>query len=402
MSFFYTIIVILLLTSFISWLNYRLLTRLFPIYRAQVIRYIYLTITTLTVFVLGYGWARRPPFVVTENAIYPYLVYIAVAWLFSQLILLLLQPFIYVTHRLIKGKKAAAIIQSSPSLSKGVSRREFLHNALAMTPFLGLGISTKGIYEAQSKMVLKPYSLKMSNLPSHLKGFKIGQMSDIHLGPYFDFKKLDLAIQVLAESKPDLVVITGDFADDLNFLTPAIDRLSEFAASIPHGMYFCLGNHDYFHDLELVRSELNKSRIKNLENESVLLISGETPFYLLGVEYPWSGEVRRGINISASKRQEFFAQANQNIPDNAFKVFIAHHPDALIDGFANQIPLTLTGHTHGGQLAIGGKSLMSNYTYMLGLYQENGVYGYVSAGTGHWFPIRLGCPPEVSVFMLDT
>lgn len=401
MRLIYTVIVVLVITSFISWLNFRLLTRLFPFYRAQVIKYGYAVISIMTTIVVGYGWSKRPPFINIENEAYHYLVYGALAWLLGQLILLVFQPFLSVAHRLIK-RDIAVVNQNSSSLTMGMTRRDFLHKTLAFTPLIAFGTSTKGIYDAQTNMILQRYSLNMPNLPPNLNGFKIGQVSDTHLGPYFDLTKLDTAIELLVQEKPDIVVITGDFADDMSLLKPAIDRFNKLEPSIPYGIYFCLGNHDYFHNIELVRAELNKSRIKNLENESILLVPGQQPFYLMGVEYPWANDTQSGINVSVPKRQQFFAAANQNIPPNAFKVLIAHHPDALIDGFAAQIPLTLTGHTHGGQVVIGGKSLLSNYTYMRGLYQENGVYGYVSSGTGHWLPFRLGCPAEVSVFTLES
>jgi predicted MPP superfamily phosphohydrolase len=150
----------------------------------------------------------------------------------------------------------------------------------------------------------------------------------------------------------------------------------------------------------LVRAELHNSRIIVLENENVLIVPGQQPFYLLGVDYPWADSSYNGINVSANKRQQYFAAANRNIPINAFKVLIAHHPDCLIDGFAAQIPLTLAGHTHGGQVVIGGKPLLNSYAYMRGLYQENGNYGYVNSGAGQWFPFRLGCPPEISIFTM--
>lgn len=402
MRFIYTIIIILVITSFISWLNYRLLSRLFPFYRKQVIKYGYSIISITTTVVVGYGWSKRPPFFTFENEIYHYIVYGAIAWLLGQLILLVFQPFLYVAHRLIKGNRAADTQPNSIS-KPGMTRRDFLHNTLAVTPLIAFGLSAKGIYEAQTDMVLKPYSLAIPDLPANLNGFKIGQISDTHLGPYFDLAKLDTAIKLLVQEKPDIVVITGDFADDLSLLKPAIERFNELEPSIPHGIYFCLGNHDYFRNIALVRTELQNSKIKNLANESILLVPGQRPFYLMGVEYPWADESQQGgVNVSVSKRQQFFAAANQNVPPDAFKVLIAHHPDALIDGFAAKIPLTLAGHTHGGQVVIGGKSLMSAYTYMLGLYQENGVYGYVSGGTGHWFPFRLGCPPEVSLFTLKS
>ncbi len=124
----------------------------------------------------------------------------------------------------------------------------------------------------------------------------------------------------------------------------------------------------------------------------------ETTFYILGVDYPWPKTAAE----KDSTRRQFMLKAEANIPNDAFKVLLAHHPDFLFDGFSAQIPLTLSGHTHGGQVNILGKSLLPvTYYYMRGLYQEGHSYGYVSPGAGQWIPFRLGCPPEISIFTLE-
>lgn len=402
MQFKYIVFIILAMITFICWLNYRLSSRLFPLYRGRFVSYSYVFFTATTILIIGYGWSRRPPFVIPEFEAYHFLVYGALVWSFGQIILLIFQPLLYVIHRIIKENRAMSPsnIQETRSSNLMMTRRELFHNTLAITPLLAFGVSTKGIYESQTEMVVQRHSLVMPHLPSSLNGFKIAQVSDTHLGPYFDLTRLDRVIKLLGEEKPDLVVITGDFADDLNLLKPAIARFNDLQPSIPHGIYFCYGNHDYFRNIDLVHAELHKSRIVLLQNESTLIVPGQVPFYLMGVDYPWGDNSHNGINVSASKRQQYFITANQNIPPNAFKVLMAHHPDCLFDGFAAQIPLVLTGHTHGGQVVIGGKSLLSSYVYMRGIYQENGVYGYVSSGAGQWFPFRIGCPPEISAFTL--
>ncbi|MBP2627958.1 MAG: Calcineurin-like phosphoeSPTERase [Firmicutes bacterium] len=399
MGYIYPALVILTLIAFISWLNYRLLSRLFRSYRIQVVRFAYLILSVITIVVIGYGWSTRPLFAVPDQEVYLFLVYGILAWLLGQIILLVFQPFIYVAHRLITENKQT-YMQETGSMALTMTRRDFLHNTLALTPLVAFGLSSSGIYEAQTEMIVERHSIIIPTLPSNLKGFKIGQISDTHLGPYFDLTKLDTVLKLMIKEKPDMVVITGDFVDDLKLLKPAIDRLNEFHSLIPHGIYFCYGNHEYFRNIELVRAELHKSRLMVLDNKSTLIIPGQQPFYLMGVDYPWANVSHGGINISDSKRQQCFAAASQGIPPDAFKVLIAHHPDFLIDGFTAKIPLTLAGHTHGGQVVIMGKSLQSSYTYMRGLYQQNGVYGYVSSGAGQWFPFRFGCPPEISIFTL--
>ena len=384
MHFSYTVLLWFGLTGAIVWLNYRLLARLFSFFRNRLISYPYLFLTVTSIIILGYGWTRRPPLLVPDFEGYHLLVYGALAWLVGQFVLLIFQPFLYVIHRLLRKK-----------------RRVFLNCALGAAIIFAFGICITGIYNAQTAMTVQRYFIVTPELPQNLKGFKIAQISDTHLGPFFDLAKLDIVIQLLKQEKPDLVVITGDFADDLTLLRPAIEKLNELAPSIPYGIYFCDGNHDYFQNIELVRIELKNSRITLLENSSKLILAGPKPFFLMGVDYPWANATTRGSNVSASRRQQYFTKANANVPANAFKVLIAHHPDALADGFAAQIPLTISGHTHGGQVVVAGKSLLSQYRYMRGLYQENGVYGYVSSGTGHWFPLRIGCPAEISVFTLE-
>ena len=399
MGSIYSILITLAIIAFICWLNYRLLSRLFHYYRIQAVRNVYLAFSVITMIVIGYGWSTRPLFAVPAQNIYLFVVYGALVWLLSQIILLIFQPFIYVAHRLlIKNKQAGT--QEKNSMVLAMTRRDFLHNTLAVTPLVAFGLSTRGIYEAQFEMNVVHHSLVVPTLPPNLNGFKIGQISDTHLGPYFDLAKFDRVLSLLLQEKPDLVVITGDFVDDINLLKPAIDRINELQPLIPLGIYFCYGNHEYFRNIELIRAELQKSRLLVLNNTSALIVPGQRPFYLMGVDYPWANASQRGINVSESKRQEYFAAASQNIPPDAFKVLIAHHPDFLIDGFAAQIPLTLAGHTHGGQVVIMGKPIQSSYAYMRGLYRENGVYGYVSSGARHWFPFRFNCPPEISTFTL--
>lgn len=400
MQFIYIVYGILAVAAAVSWLNYRLLSRWFSFYRRRLLGFVYLVCTAGMVLIIGYSWSRRIFFSLPEYRLDLVLVYFAIAWLVGQLILLLLQPLLGIWDCLMKQKPAAT------NASRGVTgltmtRREFLRNAMAAAPLATLGTGATGIYESQFDMTVQRFSLALPQLPPNLSGFKIAQISDTHLGPYFDLVRLDAAIELLAGEKPDLVVITGDFADDMNLLKPALQRFDALQASVPYGIYFCYGNHDYFRNIDLLRAELKGSRIIALENESALIVPGPQPFYLLGVAYP-SVSPANGINVSDSRRQADFAQVQKAVPQDAFRVMIAHHPDSLIDGFSARLPLVLAGHTHGGQVSIGNKPLWATCTYMRGLYRQEDSYGYVSSGAGQWFPYRLGCPPEISVFTLDS
>jgi len=397
----FTSFTIMAFIALISWLNFHLLERIFRFYNVWLVKYAYQALTAITVIVVGYGLTKHPSFAVPEYKLYQLFVYISIAWGIGQLLLLVFQPILYVTHRLLRGKKKAAIKNTDLSGHR-LTRREFLHSTLAVAPLIAFGISSKGIYEAQSAITIQRYSLSMPNLSSDITGFKIAQISDTHIGPYFGLNKLEMVLTQLKQEQPDLVVITGDLVDDLNLLKSSLALIDAFQPLVPHGIYYCYGNHEYFHNIDFVRAEINKSRLIALNNESQLIIAGHKPLYIMGVDYPWADQARTGINVSATKRQQYFATALKNVPVDAIKLLIAHHPDFLYDSFQKQVDLTLAGHTHGGQFTLFGKSLISSYAYMRGLYRNNGVYGYVSSGTGHWFPFRFNCPPEIGVFTLQA
>jgi len=332
------------------------------------------------------------------------LMYFALAWLVGQPVLVLAQPFLFLARRLVRDRQQqageAGETGETGEAGPEMTRRAFLANALAVIPFSAFGVSGGAVYRAQTAMTVRRHALAMPGLPAGLRGFKIGQISDTHVGPYFDLARLEETLELLAREKPDLVAVTGDFADDMALLRPAAERLGALARAVPLGVYFCMGNHEYFRDTGRIRAELTQSGVKVLIGASALIAPGPPPFYLLGVDYPLSAG-RGAAYVDVGRRRRCFAAATGSAPPDAFKVLIAHHPDFLIDGFAARIPLTLAGHTHGGQVVIGGQSLLALHAYVRGLYRENGVYGYVSSGAGHWFPFRLGCPPEVSVFMLQ-
>jgi predicted MPP superfamily phosphohydrolase len=400
MRFFTMANLVLLLFVFISWLNYRLLARLFLFCRTWKVKLAYLALTATTVLVLVLGLRYRPPLSVFEDGTYAYFVYAALAWLVGQLCLIVVQPLLFAANRLLPKKAAdgAGAGQTAP----GITRRVFLHRALAAVPLVALGTGAQGVFGAQTGLAVVRHAIAVPGLPAGLEGFRIGQVSDTHVGPYFDLARLDAVLTRLAAEKPDLVAVTGDFIDDLTMLGPAVDRLAALRAAVPHGVYFCMGNHEYFRDPERIQAELRRKGIRILTDENALIVPGSRPLYVLGVDYPAAVVGRRSFNVSEDRRKKCFRDAGRGVPPEAVRVLIAHHPDFLYDGFAAKVPLTLAGHTHGGQVVIAGRPLAAFADYVRGMFRENGVYGYVSSGAGHWLPFRLGCPPEISVFTLKT
>ena len=91
-------------------------------------------------------------------------------------------------------------------------------------------------------------------------------------------------------------------------------------------------------------------------------------------------------------------KALSGIPDYAFVILLAHHPEFFEEAIECKIPLTLSGHTHGGQIVFMGMPLVPTGTpYTKGRYVEEQSVCYVNNGSGHWFPIRINCPREITV-----
>lgn len=380
----------------ISLINWRLLIKWFSNASFFSRGYLYWLVTGLAWLLINYNWLFHPDATFFHQWIAP-LVDLSYVWIIAGVVLLCIFPILFSLRKLSNSVNSAQKERKTSGID--ISRRTFLQSVLYISPILALGVSAKGVYSAEREMVVRQVPLSFQGLPQDLQGFKIAQISDTHVGPFFSMERLDEVLQSIIEEKPDMVVITGDLIDDLTLLEPTISKLNQIFSQVPYGIFFCWGNHEYFKDINRIRKELAKSPIHVLENSNVPVEVGKTTFYMLGVDYPWSKDAGEGKSI----RQQFMIKAKDKIPSDAFKVLLAHHPDFLFNAFEEQIPLTLSGHTHGGQVNIGGKSLLPvSYHYMRGLYQESYSYGYVSPGTGQWIPFRLGCPPEISIFTLTT
>ncbi|MGN1049584.1 MAG: metallophosphoesterase, partial [Selenomonadaceae bacterium] len=135
--------------------------------------------------------------------------------------------------------------------------------------------------------------------------------------------------------------------------------------------------------------------IKLLCNSNQLVADGTRPLYLAGADYPIVKEQFDSL------KDLYTEKAMADLPDNAVKVLLAHHPDFIDNGAEYGAELVLTGHTHGCQIGIMGIPLVpGGFKYRRGMYQVGTTMGYVHSGNGSWFPIRIGCPPEIAVFTL--
>jgi uncharacterized protein len=287
---------------------------------------------------------------------------------------------------------------SEPEVSIG--RRTFVHAVTLIAPTVALASGLDGILSADDTARIPRIAVRYGSLPSGLDGLSILQLSDLHLGAskgLADLENLLSRFDSLA-TRPDLVVFTGDVADDLGQVTDALNAACELHPK--YGVFACLGNHEYLHDIGRTRPLYDRSRVPLLVDEGVLITVPGTRLWLAGVDDPITLNRNIEYPLRASVRR-----ALEKAPSDAFRVLLSHRPEAFDPAATLGVDLTLSGHTHGGQIGFNGKSAFQplyDDGYLWGSYARGPSRLYTTSGFGHWFPFRLGCPTEAPVLVLTT
>ena len=273
-------------------------------------------------------------------------------------------------------------------------RRRLLTGAAAFPAAAALA----GVYGGtvgRTGVALRDFSVPVSGIDGALDGFRIAQLSDIHLGLFFSLEEWRTLLEQAAATGADALAVTGDLFDDDDMNEEAARILDEFVPRFPKGVWFCYGNHEHFRNIAATKAALAKTRIHVLNDDSAPVLDGARPLWFLGVDYPRSRSV---FVLDGGASME---SAMRNVPENAVKVLLAHHPDFFDSAAKYGVELVLSGHTHGGQLGLFGVPLVPPvFKYMRGVYHVGPTTGYVHSGNGSWFPYRFGCPPEIAVFAL--
>jgi uncharacterized protein len=252
---------------------------------------------------------------------------------------------------------------------------------------LSVGIVTRKNVE------VKEIDLKFPNLPKDLRGLRLLQISDIHMGDFYSARDLARVVSASNDLRPDLAFVTGDL------ITTAFDPLDSCLAELARlrassGVWGCLGNHEQQAKVEdYTTAKALTFGLRFLRHQSAPLTFGQSRINLVGVDHQ-----RRSL--------PYLVGAEDLTAAGAFNLLLSHNPDVFPVAARKGFQLTLAGHTHGGQINlpifganVNPADLVTPYTK--GFYKLPDASLYVNAGLGTiGVPVRLGAPPEITLIRL--
>lgn len=284
------------------------------------------------------------------------------------------------------------------------TRRAFLKTiGLSSLGVFGLG-SYAFAFEPRFRLAITPYKLMLPNWPTGGRPLRMAVVADIHAcDPWMPLSRVEEIVDVTNSLRPDVTVLLGDFVAGMKQFRSAIVPAGEWARSLgrlraPLGVHAILGNHDWWTDAAAVRKVLRANDIPVMENDVTLLRRDDgADVWLAGLgdqlAYPRGNRRFDGVDDLPGTLARIPEDGNPI-------VLLAHEPD-IFPRVPARVSLTLSGHTHGGQVAlpfIGRPIVPSAYgeRYAYGHIFEDGRHLIVSGGLGcSTLPVRFGVPPEI-------
>lgn len=278
---------------------------------------------------------------------------------------------------------------------KNLARRKFFVETARMAGSVGGGAALAyGLYEHRALQVSRvtvplPW-------PTAWYGMRLLHISDLHIHTESDLKFLEKVVARANEEKADFAFLTGDISA---MTGPIVEQACAILAdlNVKYGRYACLGNHDYYGDWQFIENELARVLWPVLRNGSTRAFIPGGAIYIAGITDPYAPRFHaEGPDL---------VKALRGIEPNMPTVLLSHQPNYFDQAAQLGVNLTLSGHTHGGQIALGpwlnpGRAL-SRYVY--GLHKQGKSYLYVTSGVGTvGVPLRINAPPEIAIITVNA
>ncbi len=263
-----------------------------------------------------------------------------------------------------------------------------------LVPMIAMGSVIASLWFARSGPFLTETTIVLPNLPKAFDGYKIVQISDLHIGLTVREDYVSKVVKLVEQSHADAVVLTGDMSDglpaDLGELMKPICSLRQH-----DGIYFVTGNHEYYSSAQEWVEYFSENGVNVLQNSSSVIVRGDASLEIGGVNDHHAHQVVKEDRSSVADafRGDKFTT----------RILLAHQPLTIDKAVQYQVDLQLSGHTHGGQIFPFNFLVKLQQPFVYGLDRREDTQIYTSSGTGFWGPpMRLGAPAEVALLTLQS
>ncbi len=266
------------------------------------------------------------------------------------------------------------------------TRRDVLKSLAASGVGMLAGVTAHGVAYERHRVGRIDADLSVSGLPTALDGLRLGLITDIHHSATVSASDVSRAVDLLRAARPDLMILGGDYVTfgDRRFVEPVAERLAPLAQA-PHGSFAVLGNHD--DDRDMAAALAARGFVVLKDQRTALAIRGER-LDIAGIRF-WT------------RRADVLAHVLRGTGETT--ILLAHDPRRLQEAAALDVQVVLSGHTHGGQVLLPGVGAVvgRKFPVLAGLAARENTTLFVSRGVGTvYVPVRINCPPEVSVLTL--
>jgi len=290
------------------------------------------------------------------------------------------------------------------------TRRRFLERTALAVGAFPFAAGAYGMIFERVDLETTRHRIRLTRLPHAFDGFRIAQLSDLHIGPFMSEAEIRRVVSTANQLKADLIVLTGDYVTwDPSTQAAVVNVLAGLKA--PHGVFGCLGNHELWTKTQdSITWLFAAAGIPILRQERVSIAAegpgspaGDESLNLIGVDFQ--------TRSSAGRRErgfvrEYLPGVDRMLQPDSVNILLSHNPNTFDRAAELGIDLSLAGHTHGGQVSLEfvhpGISPSRLITpYLRGWFQKGNAQLYVNRGIGTiGVPIRIDAPPEITVFEL--
>ena len=254
--------------------------------------------------------------------------------------------------------------------------------------------SIYGFAEAHRLPSVKRVNVRIENLPEDFEGFRIVQITDIHISPTIKRPFVEEVVKVVNSLNADVIAMTGDLVDG------TVEQLSRDVAPLEdlrsaEGKFFVTGNHEYYSGVIPWLEKIRQIGFTVLLNEHVVIKRGSSSILLAGVTDYRGGDFRKDHISDPNK-------AMKGAPYTDVKLLLAHQPQSIFVAQEAGFDFQISGHTHGGQFFPWNFVISFVQPFISGLHDYRGTQIYVSNGTGYWGPpLRVGPASEITLINLS-